>query len=298
MKNLRIPLLVALGVAILGIILGSFFDLKLSESIASASNGLGLALSAIGPTIGFAGMAVIGGGFIRFAIKGDYPKPLKLVFLVIAAGCLLVAILYSYGEYFGQNGFYGKAPKWVGLFIVILPETGAMVGGYFLFRDCQNKNMWIVFMIILTVLFIAMVVAIPSLKALMHRPRYRLIVASSVEFHNWWEPCKNYKELMEITGSTSENFKSYPSGHTTEASILLASSSFLPLANNKFKKYQPLLFTISSILIVIVGFARILAAAHFLSDVSTGATIVILLTVIANEVIIRIKPLHIENQGI
>ena len=49
-------------------------------------------------------------------------------------------------------------------------------------------------------------------------------------------------------------------------------------------------------LVLLVAFARVLAAAHFLSDVSTGATLMIGLTVIANEVVMRVKPLQVEEQ--
>ena len=97
---------------------------------------------------------------------------------------------------------------------------------------------------------------------------------------------------MELYNTASDNFKSYPSGHTAEASIMLVVTTFLPRANEKFKKYQKPLFIGSVALIVIVAFARILAAAHFLSDVSTGATIMIALLVIANEVVLRLKFLH------
>ena len=38
MKTMRLPLIIDLGVAILGIILGSFFDLKLSTAIANPNN--------------------------------------------------------------------------------------------------------------------------------------------------------------------------------------------------------------------------------------------------------------------
>ena len=49
-------------------------------------------------------------------------------------------------------------------------------------------------------------------------------------------------------------------------------------------------------LVLLVAFARILAAAHFLSDVSTGATIVLLLLFITNEIITAIKPLHLKEE--
>ena len=70
---------------------------------------------------------------------------------------------------------------------------------------------------------------------------------------------------------------------------------FLPLADKKFEKIQLPLFLGACGLILLVAFARILAAAHYLSDVSMGATIMLILLFIANEVVMRIKALHIEQ---
>lgn len=296
MKNMRIPLLVVFAVCALGILFGSFFDLQISEAIASKNNYFAITLSALGPTIAFLGVAVMGGGFVRFALKGEYKTILKVLFWVLAAGCLGVSIYIPGGEYFGINGFYKKAPEWVGYLIVIIPETLALVFGYFLFKDCENKNMWIILVIIVIILTLVIVGIISPLKSLMHRPRYRIIVDTGVEFHKWFEPCKDYKELAALYNTSTDNFKSYPSGHTTEASILLVTTTFLPLMNNKFKKFQLPLYICSFALIIIVAFARILAAAHFLSDVSTGAAIMVLFLIIANEVIIRLKFLQLNTQ--
>lgn len=297
MKNMRIPLLVAWGAAIIGIILGSFFDLSISQAIASPTNGFALTVSAILPTVGFGGVAVMGGGFIAFIVKGNYKTYLKVLFGILAAGCLVLAIMYPAGEYFGINGFYGAAPKWVGYFIVILPEAALMVGGYFLFKDFKNENMWIVFVIIAVILAAALLGAVTGLKDIMHRPRYRLIsVEENVAFHNWWEPCKNYKDLMETYGIDKDNFKSYPSGHTAEVSILFVVVTFFPLANEKLKKYQLPAFIFAGALVLLVAIARILAAAHYLSDVSWGAFIMLTLTLIANEVVMRIKALQLKEE--
>ena len=294
---MRIPLLIALGVAIIGLIFGSFFDLQLSQAIASPTNGFALTMSAILPTVGFAGVACMGGGFVAFIVKGKYHIALKVLFGVLAAACLGVAIFYPAGEYFGINGFYGAAPEWVGYFIVIIPECAAMVGGYFLFKDYKNNNLWIVFCIIVALLLLALLVILPTIKDNMHRPRYRFLLNDHKDmFHNWYEPFKGYKDY--ITANPNEphdNFKSFPSGHTAETSILIVMSTFFPLANEKLKKYQLPVFCVSCGLVLLVAIARILAAAHFLSDVSMGATIVLLLTLIANEVVMRIKPLQLEE---
>lgn len=295
MKNMRIPLIVALGVAIIGIIFGSFFDLNISTAIASPTNKFALTVSAIGPTIGFAAVAAMGGGFVAFALKGKYHIALKIVFFVFAAACLGVSIYYPGVEYFGINGFYGAAPEWAGYLIVIVPEAAAMVGGYFLFKDFKNDKMWIVFLIIVGLLLIGLLGIIPILKDTLHRPRYRIVSTTPIDFHNWWEPCKDYKELMRLYDIDKDNFKSYPSGHTAEAAIFLVPTVFLPLAHDKFKKVQLPLFLGGCGLVLIVALARILAAAHYLSDVSFGATIMLTLLFIANEVVMNIKTLQLKE---
>lgn len=298
MKKIRIPLIVALVVAVIGIVFGSFFDFQISSAIASPTNAFALTVSAIIPTIGFAGVALMGGGFIALIIKGKYHIGLKILFGVLAACCLGVSIMYPGGEYFGVNGFRNDDLKWLGYVIVIIPEVAAMVGGYFLFRNCSNKNIWIVFCIVIGLLLIALLAVIPTIKDNMRRPRYRmLLLDDELVFHNWWQPFKGYKDYIAAhPDALHDNFKSYPSGHTAEASILLVCSTFFPLADKKIAKWQLPIFIGSSALVLLVALARIMAAAHFLSDVSWGATIVILLTFIANEIVMHIKALQLKEE--
>ena len=297
MKKMRLPLLIVLGVGIIGIIFGSFFDFQISSAIANAKSGLGLTISAIGPTIGFMAVALMGGGFIAFGLKKDYHIVLRILFFVLVACCFAVSIIYPSGEYFGVNGFYGAAPKWVGYFIVVLPEAAAVVGGYFLFRNCENEKMWIVFCVIIGILLLALLVVIPTIKDHMHRPRFRFLVKDHLDmFHKWYEPFKEYDEFIAANPTEPhDNFKSYPSGHSAEASILLVAATFFPMADKKFHKYQLPAFLASCGVVLLVMFARILAAAHFLSDVSWGMSIVVLLTFIANEVVMKVKPLKVEE---
>ena len=92
MKKMRLPLLIALGVAVIGIVFGSFFDLQISQAIANPKNGFALFISAIMPTIGFATVAAMGGGFIALIVKGQYHVALKVLFGVLAAACFGVSI--------------------------------------------------------------------------------------------------------------------------------------------------------------------------------------------------------------
>ena len=297
MKKMRIPLLIALAVAIIGIIFGSFFDFQISSAIANPRSIFGLTVSAICPTLGFAAVAAMGGGFVAIIVKGKNHIALKILFGVLAAACLGVSIFYPAGEYFGENGFYWVADKWVGYLIVIVPECAAMVGGYFLFKDYENDKMWIIFCVVVALLLIALLAVIPIIKDNMHRPRYRLVSTSpDVDFYNWWEPCKDYKGLIKTFGLSKEDFKSFPSGHTAETSILLVGATLFPMASKKLQKYQLPVFIGSCALVLLVALARIMAAAHFLSDVSMGATIVLLLTFITNEVLANIKALQLKEE--
>ena len=297
MKNMRIPLLIAWGVAVLGLVLGSLFDLNISTAIANPNNAFGLVVSILGPTLGFATVSAMGGGFIAFALKKEYKTILRVFFCACAVACFGVSVYFSGGEFFGINGFYGSVPEWVGYLIALVPQGGALVGGYFLFRNTKNKNLWIVFLGIMALLVLVLVAGVTVFKGILHRPRYRLIMGGQVEFYNWWQRCSNYKDLIAQYGIDPDNFKSFPSGHTCETSALLVAVTFLPLADEKFKKWQLPLFICSFAFLLLVAFARILVGAHFLSDVSFGALLTLTVLFIANEVVMRIKPLHIENQA-
>ena len=292
MKSMRVPFYIAIGVALLGVILGSFLDLSLSNAIANTSNTFGLIISVIGPTIGFSGFAFLGGGFIAFAIKQEQKVYLKVMFYLAAAIALGVAIYYAGREYFSINGFYQAAPNFVGFIIAGVCACGALVGGYFAFRKCENPNAWIALLIVYVVFLIALMGAVNSIKSFMHRPRYRIVVDGNVPYHEWWDRCSEYKEYMATYGYTKEQFKSFPSGHTTEASMIMVIAAFLPLADPRMKKVQLPLFIGAGAFTLLVGFARILVGAHFLSDISMGALLDLLVAMIANEVAIHLKWLH------
>lgn len=297
MKKMRIPLIVALGVAILGIVLGSFFDLQISTAIASRNNMAGIIISVIGPTVGFLGLAAVGGGYLGVALQKKYPLWANICFYVLAAISYLAGVYFAGQEYFSSHGFDGAAPEFVGMLIAAVPLAGGFYLGYRLFRNCDHPYAWVILTIICAVALITLVGGVTILKGIMHRPRFRTVVdVEAISFHNWWEPCKNYKELMAANNLTSEEFKSYPSGHTAEASVLLITVTFMPLLNQKLEKVQLPCFIIAVAFAMLIGFARILAAAHFLSDVSTGLALTLLFTFIANEIVLHVKKLQPVEQ--
>ena len=298
MKKMRLPIYIALCVCVIGLILGSFLDLSISQSIADTSNVFGLIISVIAPTLGFCGLAFAGGGFFAFALKQEWKVWIKVLFYVLAVAALGIATYFAGKEYFGPNGFNNDDLKIVGYIIAFVCALGAEVGGYFVFKDCKNKTAWVSLLIIYVVLLLVLVGGITILKAIMHRPRYRLVSQGVVPFHAWWERCSDYDTYITSLGeSFKEEFKSFPSGHTGEAAILLVVSVFAPLAHDKLEKIQLPLFIGSGLFVLLVAFSRILVGAHYLSDVSFGALLTMLFTLLGNEIAINIRSLHKEEMA-
>ena len=299
MKKARIPLLIAIGVCLIGIILGSFLDVKISQGLgASPSSGFGLGVSVVVPTLGFLALSLFGGGYCALAFKKESKAWVRVVFGVLALACYGASVYFAGEEFFGPNGFASAAPKFVGYLISALPLAGAVYLGYRLTRNSENPYVWVYLTIGIVAIFIALVPGTTVLKSIFHRPRYRAILASEggIVFHNWWQPCRDYKSLMESFGMTSEEFKSFPSGHSCEAAMLFAPVTFFPMINEKLRKYQMWGFVCAGLIVILTWFARMTAAAHFLSDVSMGALLMILFICIGNEVVVHSKRFGIEKK--
>ncbi|MDR1235004.1 MAG: phosphatase PAP2 family protein [Mycoplasmataceae bacterium] len=97
-------------------------------------------------------------------------------------------------------------------------------------------------------------------------------------FHPWYAlPVTPYG--YGSTGNTpllcEDQTKSFPSGHETAAGMGFLSLIILPFTTHKFssKKWRYILFTTAIAGVLLVGLGRIVAGAHYLSDVVIGATI-------------------------
>lgn len=291
MKN-RLHFYITGGILLIGLVLGSFFDLQINQALFDRYNGFGLTVSSFGMIPGYGALAFLGGALfsIAFYNKNNFNKWLRLALMalgVIAAG----AMVYFLGtDLFGVNGFDQKNIYWLGFVIMGLVVCGLFAFGFLLGKKNENKYMWIAILIIFLAMLIALVPGVTLLKKIMNRPRYRIAVAEGyVSFHNWWEPFKDRDVLINAYPNilTKEEFKSYPSGHAGATMMSVIFLSYIPLLNKKWMKYQTLFFYIGFAWTLLVMFARLIVGAHYLSDVCTGALIILIFYYISNEIIMR-----------
>lgn len=291
MKSMRLHIYIVLAIFVIGFIVGSFVDLSLSTAIFSRDNGFGLTIAAIGVLPGCMVFAVLGGCFLALSLHKDYKKVWKVVLFILTIIALVASIFFSGQEFFGENGFYNPSlDKWLGYVIAAPFAIGCGYLGYLMGRKSENPYLWIILLIAVAVAFIALVPGVTLIKSIFHRPRFRTVTLyEGIEFHSWWQRTSNYAELMQIYGVSKEEFKSFPSGHVGESSVLLVGAAFLPLINPKYQKYQLPFFYCGLAWTLLVAFTRILVGAHFLSDVSMGGLLMTLLLLIGNEVTIALN---------
>lgn len=308
MKKISTHIYIAIGFFVLTFILGSFFDLQLSQAIASRNNTFGLVLSVIGTTPGYGCLAVIGGGFLALGLKEKEKIWLKVIYFITVLVFYGLAVFFAGREFFGPNGFTGAAGVWVGYLIELPVMAGLAYLGYRIGRKSDNPRLWLVLAILSLGILLALVPGVTLIKSIFHRPRFRMITGVDIEglvdFHPWWVPCKDYKHIMAIYNEyhpealmTSEEFKSFPSGHAGACAVIMMSSIILPAINIDFKKYQIPVFYIGFAWTLLIAFARILVGAHFLSDVSMGALLSLIFGLIVYFVIFKSKLIFKEQEN-
>lgn len=113
------------------------------------------------------------------------------------------------------------------------------------------------------------------LKIVFLRPRYRyLITDANIAFQPW------YLRLGQLVpeGIKSDEFYSFPSGHAATSSTILVFAFFYK------KPVQTRILVFGVVWILLTVLSRIVAGAHFLSDVSAGFTITILILIIGPKI--------------
>lgn len=289
MKKMRFHICAGLWIGFILVVLGVFFDLKLSTAIACSTNEIALGMSAVGIMIGYCALSIVSGGYFSEAIKKETKIFLKVIYFIASIAILIITILYAGREFFGENGFYGAMPVWFGYIISFPFMFFSAFLGFYLFKKSDLNKKWLLLTLFAISAIIIILIGNNLLKPLMSRPRFRILDEYGIPFYNMWERCFNSKELMAEFGISKEEFKSFPSVHVLVTAFLPCIMVFLPFIDKKYEKVQVPLFYLGLVWTLYTGYNRILAGAHFLTDVGFGMIITFLFMFVLNEVISKLK---------
>lgn len=285
-RNIAWILLFAAAIALL--IVGSFFDLQISEKLASLSGGayysdngfaVGVEILSELPTFFLVAFCL----FIIFLGLGSCVEN-RVIAALLKIFCLVSAALVSYYaaqhsiEYSAVNGgFEGYLTGALAYVSYALCGAILTLSAYFaasrLKAETLNRLFW---WAVVAVIAIGLgELAVQVLKHLMPRVRYRAMsyIGDFSVYTRWYQRVQIEPQtkamLLELVGKDA--IKSFPSGHTASAASLITLAllpRFLPQLEKTHKKV--LLWTAPTAYSALVALSRIIAGAHFLSDVAFG----------------------------
>ena len=260
-------------VCILGIIIGSFFDYSINVALANKTD-IGAFFATYGSYFSYclypaAGMCIYKG----LVKKGNSYRMMARCIMVIS---YFMAVYYSnnyngskvrelFGYTAGESSPFLSVISW-GFWVVLYvwvpfvcyhifddsdPDKLIMTGAAILVAGIvsDNVNLW--------------------LKQVASRPRYKYLITLDdpmSEFRNWWQMVPN------LAGA-NDNYKSWPSGNTTIASMMFSLPLLSDVIKNRSEKKNIVCFIIASCFVIIYGYNRIHMTNHFLSDVCFGTLI-------------------------
>ncbi|MCR4590447.1 MAG: phosphatase PAP2 family protein [Lachnospiraceae bacterium] len=254
----------------LGIVTGSFRDFEINAALADKTE-LGAFFATYGSYFSYclypAAGACLYSGLRK---KGKRYRLLSRTLLILG---WFMAVYYSnsyngkavrslFGYTAGESSavlsviswlFWAVLYSWVPFVVIRLvddnnPDKLIAVGASILIAGiaADNINLW--------------------LKQVASRPRYKYLITLDdprAEFRNWWQMVPN------LAGS-DDNFKSWPSGNMTIASMMFALPMLTDVMKKRSNRKNMTAFLLACVFVVIYGYNRIHMTNHFLSDVCFG----------------------------
>ena len=279
---LLIKAVVLLAIMVL-MVIGTMFDLSISKLLADidkgeyfSNNHFANALEGAGelPTFILLGASLAVFGYV-LAQKRDTLKVFVLiVFAVVCVGILsygLIRCVESFAEIYG----FADKIRWAGDELCCVLLAIAITAGFVLIgKRLGKENILKLYYFALSVIIVCGVsfVLTQGLKMLFSRPRFRTLhlIDKFELFAPWYKvnPFKDVPKSFMAIGVAEDGYSSFPSGHTSWACCLIMLAYLPTFVPNIGKKSKIWLRVIPSVLIPVIAFSRIIAGAHFLTDVA------------------------------
>ncbi len=127
--------------------------------------------------------------------------------------------------------------------------------------------------ILLIATILTELVVINIMKGIWERPRMRFIATRPEDlFHHWWQVGNELREFFLPRGIAADEFKSFPSGHTGHATLMM-SLALMPRLKLNWRRQQNRLLAGGIIWAALTALSRVVIGAHFLTDTVMGFAI-------------------------
>jgi membrane-associated phospholipid phosphatase len=201
--------------------------------------------------------------------------------LTAAYGLLAAAFAFMFGfatiNYVNENIAH-ELPMVVSLITALAGLALAILLSRAVLKERAKEA--VTFAIIAIVYILLIVIIMNSIKSVWGRLRMREMLDPASEFTPWYE--------INFRGGFDNRFASFPSGHTMNAAGVIL-ITLLPSIFVKLKGKETLLRVVAYGWAAVVGFSRIVAGAHFSTDVLFGILLSYTLFEVARGVVTKLR---------
>lgn len=269
-----------IGVCVLGIIIGSFWDYDIGMAVANRTD-IGTYFAIFSPALAYC--LIPGGGsclYVGLKKKSNSYKPVAWTLLIFS---WFIAVRFS-------NGYFGKHVR---------PLFGYIPGESSAFLSFASWALWATLYALVPLILIpclddtnpdkliavgaALIVASLASDAVMQwlkqvgsrpRPKYLLTLDDPAsEYRDWWEMIPN------LAGD-NDNYQSWPSGHMSIVGVLYALPMLIDCLKKRSFRKKIITFIFICVFIVMCAYNRMHMTNHFLSDVCFGTLNAALITAV------------------
>ena len=289
------------AVLLLSFILGTIYDLQISKALASLNSDSYLShnlFAILGETFGENILYIVlvsAFGILFFNIlkreivQKKWLKYILLIFCAIASFIVCFYCINKTLDYISEHTSFGLdnfLNNTLGLIIILLFSLVVDICAFMLFNKLSETSLQQLLWWALLVLFVSAISngVIQGLKHVFDRTRFRamhFVGDTQFTYYTPWYQI-NTNKFDSISIFAHDFFKSFPSGHTCAAassSVLVALPMFVERFNNK--KWKSIFWTFALAYTVLVALSRIVAGAHFFTDVFVGGIITFACTLVA-----------------
>ena len=247
-------------------IIGSIWDLPISKFLyPGRESSFGQFFAAFGELPAF--LAMTSAGVLLFVNRARLRKSWNVLFVAASAVLVLGGLGLSIHE---ATDNVPALPLWVAALVTVFTAALCAVLLLILTDGCQMKTL-LRFICVLAFVSIGTMLLINVIKIPWGRPRMRLLVETGNEsyFMPWWKLGISLKSKLVADGVSSDEFRSFPSGHTGCAACAML-MILLPTLGKRLRGKERLCLCIGLAWTLIVAVSRLMMGAHFLTDVTAA----------------------------